>query len=254
MKAILIFAGTTEGRQIAEIAKECEVTTYVSVATEYGKLCAGEFYRDHVLVGRMDVTDIGRFINENQIELVIDATHPFATLATAHISQACEKQNIRYLRCLRQSTKEIDEKAEGEIIWVDSVEGATSYLSETTGNILVATGSKELSLFTKLSNYRKRCFVRVLSTEESIREGLRLGFEGKNLIAMQGSFSKEMNLATLQQTQAAFFVTKESGTAGGFMEKVWAAKQVGAKLVVIERPKEEGLSVEEICDFLRKQY
>ena len=92
-----------------------------------------------------------------------------------------------------------------------------------TGNILIATGSKELHLYTAIEDYRERCFARVLSTGPSVAESVRLGFEGSHLIAMQGPFSTEMNLALLRQTEAAYFVTKETGRAGGFHEKLEAA-------------------------------
>ena len=114
------------------------------------------------------------------------------------------------------------------------------YLRHTQGNILIATGSKELHLYTAIEGYEKRCFARVLSTREAVEESVRLGFKGRNLIAMQGPFSAEMNVALLHQTEATYFVSKESGKAGGFEEKVKAARETGAVLVVVGRPEEEG--------------
>ena len=43
---------------------------------------------------------------------------------------------------------------------------------------------------------------------------------------MQGPFSCEMNAATIRQTGAKYLVTKESGAAGGFLEKLEAAAPV----------------------------
>ena len=54
----------------------------------------------------------------------------------------------------------------------------------------------------------------------------------------------------LRQIQAKYFVTKESGQAGGFAEKVKAAKETGALLVVIARPQEKGKSLEEVLRYL----
>ena len=67
---------------------------------------------------------------------------------------------------------------------------------------------------------------------------------------MQGPFSMEMNLALLHQTEAAYFVTKETGRAGGFEEKAEAAETAGAVLVVIGRPEENGESVEKVKEKL----
>ena len=106
--------------------------------------------------------------------------------------------------------------------------------------------------YTNIGNYQERCFARVLSTKAAVEESVRLGFEGKHLIAMQGPFSEEMNLALLHQTRARYFVTKESGKAGGFEEKLKAAKNAGA--VLIGRPQEIGRSVQEVCHFIESSF
>ena len=111
---------------------------------------------------------------------------------------------------------------------------------------------KELDKYTRLTNYKERCYARVLSVLPSMMQSIDLGFSGKHLIAMQGPFSREMNLALLHQTEAKYFVTKESGKNGGFAEKLEAAEQAGAVLLVIGRPIEEGLSVEEAEQEMRK--
>ena len=72
-----------------------------------------------------------------------------------------------------------------------------------------------------------------------------LGFSGKNLICMQGPFTEDLNVAMLRQAQASWMVTKESGKAGGFLEKLRAAKKAGAKLVVIKRPGERSEEIAE---------
>lgn len=263
---ILIFAGTTEGRLLAEYASAHGIGCFVSVATEYGKCLLGDLEHVTVLAGRMDEKQIEAFIEENRIRLVIDATHPFAQAATANIREACEEAAVhlpvRYVRCVRQDGGSACGKAHCEkgrhkdavgtenIIWVDSVPKAVAYLRQTTGNILIATGSKELHLYTAIEDYRKRCFARALSTGPSVAESVRLGFEGSHLIAMQGPFSTEMNLALLHQTEAAYFVTKETGRAGGFDEKLEAASKAGAVLVVVGRPEEDGESLETVKKLL----
>ena len=263
---ILIFAGTTEGRLLAEYASAHGIGCFVSVATEYGKCLLGDLEHVTVLAGRMDEKQIEAFIEENRIRLVIDATHPFAQAATANIREACEEAAVhlpvRYVRCVRQDGGSACGKAHCEkgrhkdavgtenIIWVDSVPKAVAYLRQTAGNILIATGSKELHLYTAIEDYRERCFARVLSTGPSVAESVRLGFEGSHLIAMQGPFSTEMNLALLRQTEAAYFVTKETGRAGGFDEKLEAASEAGAVLVVVGRPEEDGESLETVKKLL----
>ena len=243
---VLIFAGTTEGRVLAEYAAEKNIPCYVSTATEYGKSLLDDLEGIEKISGRMDEGQIERFITEKRIPLVIDATHPFAVLATGNIRQACLRAGAEYIRCLRDEGQEKPAGSAPEVKVTGSVKEAVDFLKGTDGNILIATGSKELKLYTEIPDYKKRCFARVLSMKEAVEESVKLGFTGKNLIAMQGPFSSELNLALLRQVNARYFVTKESGTAGGFYEKLDAAGKAGAVLVVVGRPKEEGESVAEV--------
>lgn len=251
--AILIFAGTTEGRTLAEYASAHSIRCFVSVATDYGKSLIEHLEDITILTGRMDEEEMERFIEENDIRLVIDATHPFAREVTENIRSACEKvltrSEVRYVRCIRPFE---NRSSDEQIIYTESVQEAVEYLKKTTGNILIATGSKELHLYTGIENYRERCFARVLSTEPAVRESVRLGFEGRHLFAMQGPFAPDLNLALLRQTKASYFVTKETGKAGGFEEKAEAAEMTGAVLVVIGRPEENGESVEAVEEMIKE--
>ena len=114
----------------------------------------------------------------------------------------------------------------------------------TTGSCAAAAAKAAAEMLLSGEEIRQ---VRLLTPK-----GIDLGFSGKHLIAMQGPFSREMNLALLHQTEAKYFVTKESGKNGGFAEKLEAAEQAGAVLLVIGRPIEEGLSVEEAEQEMRK--
>ena len=88
--AVLIFAGTTEGRILAEYASAHSIRCFVSVATDYGKSLLEKLDNITVLTGRMDEKAMEHFIEEKDIRLVIDATHPFAREVTENIKEACE--------------------------------------------------------------------------------------------------------------------------------------------------------------------
>ena len=72
--------------------------------------------------------------------------------------------------------------------------------------------------------------------EKSLHLCESAGLKPAHILAMQGPFSKEMNVAMLKSVDAKFLVTKDSGSKGGFEEKQAAAREAGAKLVVIGRP------------------
>ena len=194
---------------------------------------------------------MAELMRERKIDLVLDATHPFALLVTEHIRAACKREKVQYIRCLREAG-DIQNILEDEgIILVDSVAEAAEYLKMTEGNVLIATGSKELHYYTEIPKFKERCYARVLSTKAAVEESCALGFEGKHLIAMQGPFSKEMNQATLRYVGARYFVTKESGKTGGFQEKAAAAKEAGVTLIIVGRPREEGMVPEKVREYLK---
>ena len=76
----------------------------------------------------------------------------------------------------------------------------------------------------------------MLPSVESIAKCRELGLSGKQIIAMQGPFSREMNEALIREVGAAAILTKESGISGGFIEKLEAARATGVKCIVIENP------------------
>ena len=80
----------------------------------------------------------------------------------------------------------------------------------------------------------------------------RAGVPHRNVVAMYGPFSQEMNEAILRQFRIDWLVTKEAGEAGGFPEKIAAARAAGVRTVVIRRPVEHGVSLEEILQEVRK--
>lgn len=278
MCKIWIFGGTTEGRLLAEYCSREKIEAWVSVASEYGEELlqeelmesgnAGNPDLNHntclakknlktvqassvikVLRGRMDRYQMEEFIRNQGIHLVIDATHPHARLVSEEIQEACGRTGVRLERCLRAGGEQ--NKAR-DWVEVDSIQEAVSFLSSVSGVIFATTGSKELEVLCQIPDYQKRVYARVLPTSNVLKKCEKLGITGSHLIAMQGPFSTEMNTLFLRQTKAEWLLTKDSGRAGGFQEKVEAARENGTRVVVIRRPEEDGISLEEAMEVLKK--
>ena len=278
MCKIWIFGGTTEGRLLAEYCSREKIEAWVSVASEYGEELlqeelmesgnAGNPDLNHntclakknlktvqassvikVLRGRMDRYQMEEFIRNQGIHLVIDATHPHARLVSEEIQEACGRTGVRLERCLRA---EGEQNKARDWVEVDSIQEAVSFLSSVSGVIFATTGSKELEALCQIPDYQKRVYARVLPTSNVLKKCEKLGITGSHLIAMQGPFSTEMNTLFLRQTKAEWLLTKDSGRAGGFQEKVEAARENGTRVVVIRRPKENGISLEEAMEVLKK--
>lgn len=246
MCRILIFGGTTEGRQLAQFCAEHRIAAWVSVASQYGSDVLPDSEYLHILVNRMDWQEMAAFMGDKKIQLVIDATHPYAKEVTENIKKACAQEEVPLLRCLRDGDAQEDTAQDG-VFYVPSAEAAVQFLEDTEGNVFVTTGSKELSFFTALTDYENRVYARVLPSAKVVEQCRKLGVSGQHLICMQGPFSEELNTAMMRQTKACWMVTKETGKNGGYSEKLKAARAAGASVIVIQRDKEkDGLLIEAV--------
>lgn len=133
---------------------------------------------------------------------------------------------------------------------VDSCAQAAAFLQTRQGNILLTTGAKELGAFAALEP--DRLFPRVLPTHASLSACEDLGIPHRNILALQGPFSQEMNEAMLTQYQIRWLVTKDGGTAGGYEEKQAAAQARGVPVILIRRPMDQGCSLEELVGELER--
>lgn len=247
---ICVFAGTTEGRELVEFLAGQPVQATVCVATEYGETLLPEAENVTVLAGRIPVADIIRMLQETRFDLVIDATHPYAASITESICTACRETETEYLRLLRQSC---DPKE--ALVCVENAAEAAAFLANTEGSILLTTGSKELAAYSGIPDFTQRVYARVLPMDASLEACRTAGLKASHIIAMQGPFSEEMDLATLRFANAAWMVTKDGGEAGGFPAKVSAARKAGAGLVVIGRPPQrEGFPFAAVLDVLCKRF
>lgn len=248
LNRVLIFAGTTEGRTLSEYLSENRIEHTVCVATEYGEevLSASPYMTIHQ--GRMDVGEMEKLMQTGSFSAVVDATHPYAVEVTANIRKASQEAQLPYLRLKRC----LDTETEGSVFYFHSNEECVDALEKTEGNILLTNGSKELATYCNHPMVKERLYVRILPGMESISICTELGIKGKQMIAMQGPFSAEMNEAILHQFEIACMVTKKSGRQGGYPEKLEAAKRAGIPVYVIEpSDTERGYSMEEVCEKLQ---
>lgn len=232
MKKILIFGGTSEGRIISETLSKNEICVHVSVATEYGKQLLKKSPFLHIFEGRLDVLAMQELCHCNHYDLLIDATHPFATEVSENIKKCAVEENLPLIRFERNTEKDRNVN----LIYVDDEIQCRDLLVKTTGKILLTTGSKNLATFCKNQLLRERLVVRVLPGMESLELCYKNNLEGKQIIAMQGPFSKNMNIAQIEEYGISVLVTKESGKTGGADLKIQAALEKGIQCIVIKNP------------------
>ena len=246
MSGILLFGGTSEGRELAAFLAGEGIDCTMSVATQSGLEHAVRGGK--IIAGRMNDNELRKAVCD--AEIVIDATHPYASGITGSLRRACEECGREYIRILRPASKMYE-----DAVYVKSAEEAAEYLGGTSGNILLTTGAKTAACFTKIENFQSRIFLRMLPAPDGIRECLALGYSERNLICMRGPFTREMNEAMLRMTGAKTLVTKDGGAEGGLPDKLAAAKAVGVRVVIISRPEEtDGISLAAAKSLLKERF
>lgn len=226
---ILVLAGTQDGRMIAEALANRGLDTWATTVTDYG----GELISKKVKVrtGPLDKKDLVTFIRENRIQLVIDATHPFARDISLTAIEGCEELGVKYIRFERESTDKIYSK----LIKVKDFDEALEMV-EKYNRIFLTIGSKHLDKFAGLLDRGKKLTTRVLPRSNILKKCEDLGFPLESIIAMKGPFTTEMNYHMFKESGAQVIITKDSGIIGGVLEKLKAASSLNIPVVFVQRP------------------
>lgn len=254
---LLLAAGTSEARDLAVRLIEAGYRLVLTVVSDWGETLLRESlapfpeedYRIHT--GRLDVTGFQKLIKAEDVRLIADATHPYAQIAGETLRQVAKICDLPYLRYQREIASEEDlEDLEGAEVHLakDSAEAASIFaelLQEDPDLICFLTiGSKDVHLFTETIP-ADRIIARVLPVVKSLELMEAAGIPPTGIIARQGPFSREENIADMSRYPKGVLVTKASGKRGGFAEKIAAAKALHWPVIVIRPPRDtEHLSPE----------
>lgn len=230
---IFLVAGTEDGRKLAEFLMRHGNFVTASVVSEYGKKILSQHEGITVSEKKLDADEFTELLRGN-FDVLVDASHPYAVNVSQNAIDACRRAEIPYIRFERAEVEVDDEN----IFKVDSYESAAVKAAELGKNIFITTGSRNLKKFLT-SPALKNCnlTVRILPTAEVLAECESYGLTPKQIIAMQGPFSVELNVETFKHCRAEVIVTKNSGKVGGADTKLDAAKILNLPVVIINRPK-----------------
>lgn len=234
---ILVLSGTRDGRKVVEQLTASGHKVIASVVSDYGARLLST--SDAAIAqGALSEEELASLLTDKNIKLIIDATHPYADKISTLARDLADRFRIKYLRYQRPGFPMPD----SDLIHRGGDYREAAHLAVQMGDtIFLTTGSKTLKVFTDLAHQvGKRVIARVLPTTEVISYCRECGLTPADIIAMQGPFSKEMNIAMLRQTGAEVLVTKDSGDVGGTGDKISAALELKIPVVVIARPTVEG--------------
>ena len=213
---ILVFGGTTEGRKAVEVLEEGGSPYYYSTKTGEQDLTLHHGQR---IDGALDAEAMQTFCRENDIRLIVDAAHPFATLlhqTIAEVSDALKIPAIRYERIFPERDASLE--------WLDSYDQVPHDIK----TLLATTGVQSITKLKPLEAAGVKVYYRILNRESSIVLAQKQGATMEQLCYFEDP--KDVPV------EADAILLKESGLTGGFQEKVDAAKAKGMRILVLKCP------------------
>lgn len=230
---LLIFGGTRDAYLLCQSLDMHGINYWLSVATSAGRQQVSGL-KGAILEGRMDAQEIINFCHHHKIQQLADISHPYAAMLSENILQVQREVKIPLLRYNRPS--EIDEVNNPLVYKADSIARACELALTLGQRILLTTGSKQLADYiARLPE--KTVLARVLPTHDVLAQCESYGMTIDQIFALKGPFSAEFNEAFYRYCRADVVMTKESGTQGGFSEKVAPCIALGIPCIVIVRPK-----------------
>ncbi|MDI9623689.1 MAG: precorrin-6A reductase [Methanothermobacter sp.] len=232
---ILVMAGTHDAVEIIKkLKKSTNHRIIATTTTDYGGKLAKAAGADKIITKALNKASLAQVLEIENVDIIIDATHPFAVKATENAIKASEENLTYYIRFERPTPK-----LNGHILKVDSFKkagrAAAKILEEREGNILHLAGVSTLKdVIDQIGT--EKIVVRVLPHPRSIEACYRMGIPGERIIAMQGTFSRALNREIMKEYNAIAVITKESGETGGLIEKVKAAEDLKIPVILVNRP------------------
>ncbi len=230
---IFFLAGTSDARELAVTLQNTGKSLLASVVTENA---ATELEAAQIAArtGRLTTEEMAELLKDGY-SAVVDASHPFAEEASKNAMEAAEKAGLPYIRYERADT-EIDDHP--LVTRVNTYEEAADAALKKGGVVMLTTGSKTLQVFTEklLPHENIRLIARMLPRLDNMEKCAALGVTQKNIVAMQGPFTKELDLALYRHYNVTTTVMKESGAIGAVAAKIEAAVSLGIETIVISRP------------------
>jgi len=227
---ILLLGGTSETAQIANSLAPLKIL--VSTATD-ALLDIGNrpgVKRRH---GRLDSEGMARIIRDKNIKIIVDAVHPYAYQAKITAYEVAKQMDIPHFTFIRPPAI----KQKESLTFAENHEQAAEIAFSSGKPVLVTTGSNNIGSYVQQSNKTGVPFVvRVLPDAVSVKKCMQAGIPRDMVVTNRGASSTEENRALIQRFGIGVVVTKDSGLAGGTVEKLEAARLEGCGLIVVKRP------------------
>ena len=244
---ILILGGTTEASALASlVADKPEFSPTLSMA---GRTSDPRPLPIPTRIGGFGGAEgLARYLVEEGIEAVVDATHPFAAVMSRHAAEACARAGVPLLALRRPAW---ERQAGDRWVEVSSMAEAVTALGRSPRRVFLTVGRLELLPFAAAPQHSYS-----VRTIEPIGDAL----PAPDVVAIQDRppFDEEAEHALMRREAVEVLVTKNSGAAATY-PKIAAARALGLPVVVVARPSkpagiEEVATAEEAFSWLIRRH
>ena len=232
---IALILGTSEGREILSLLNKFTDNILISTATAYGGEILKNYKYKKLNTKPLNKKELSNMLKKNRVNILIDASHPYALEVTKNAREVSKDLNIEYVRYERPSSAE-EFKGNKKVVFLEDYKDLNEALKNIKGNILNTSGSRNMDkiLDLKLEN---RIIHRVLPSVKVLEDCFNLGVKVEDLMAIKGPISKELNKAFIKDYDAKALILKDSGPQGGTKEKILACLECDIYALVIRRKK-----------------
>ncbi|MEO0838519.1 MAG: cobalt-precorrin-6A reductase [Cyanobacteria bacterium J06643_5] len=220
---LLILGGTQEARELSKKAANLpNIKVKISLAGRTNQALISQNSR---VGGFGGVTGLIKYLKSENIDLLIDATHPFAAKISQNAAIAAKKLKLPRLMLIRAEWESV---RGDKWIEVENIQTAVDILPNFASRVFLTIGRQEITAFTQLENiwFLMRMIDKPLS-DIVLPKGLIL-FE-------RGPFNQNLEKHLLQEHNIDTIVSKNSGGNATYA-KIIAARELGIKVVMVKRP------------------
>ncbi|MEB3357693.1 MAG: cobalt-precorrin-6A reductase [Synechococcales bacterium] len=237
---IWLIGGTQESAQIGRSLAQQSVPCTVTVTTPEARRLYPDCDCLRIWVGRLDGEQITPFLIQEQIEAILDASHPFAVEVSRLAMAIATRHHIPYLRYERPTLAvpsscdqpSLDAEVTLPLNALDTLLTDPSYRHQ---RVLLTLGYRLLDRFRDWHT-QMTLFARILPSPVALEAAIAAGFTSDRLIALRPPLSADLERALWQHWQISTVITKASGTPGGEDVKRQIAQSLGVRLVTLARP------------------
>jgi precorrin-6A/cobalt-precorrin-6A reductase len=228
MMRVLILGGTSDALELAakiSILPDMEIITSLAGRTRQPFVSRGRL-RGHLRIGGFGgQAGLADYLQDQQIDLLIDATHPFAAQISWNAAAAATAVGLPHLLLLRPAWQPV---SGDRWIEVDTLEAAAEALPPQAKRVFLTTGRQELAPFAPLAH----CWFLIRAID---RPGPQATMPNGLLLLDRGPFTLAQERHLLIEHQIDVIVSKNSGGDATYA-KVLAARELNIPIVMIQRP------------------